>query len=209
MKKWGLMLAWLCASALSLAQAVDGASDASHGLDIERERSRIQAERARQEANIQTEEAACYARFVVTDCIRQVRAHRREVFQALRREEVTLNDAERQRKALAQIEQLKGKSSVQRQDEDAERRLEASQAQQEREKRAAEKAAAAMNAASAPVQSPVAPNSLTHGRTAVDIGKDKQQFTDKLKEAQEYRASRVKSNREKTGTPSKPLPVSP
>ena len=47
------------------------------------------------------------------------------------------------------------------------------------------------------------------GRTADDIAKEQKQFNDKIRQAQEHRASREKSNNEKSGTSPKPLPESP
>ena len=50
---------------------------------------------------------------------------------------------------------------------------------------------------------------VEQGRTPDEIAKDQAQYTDKLKEAEEHRASRLKSNSEKAGAPSKSLPLAP
>jgi colicin import membrane protein len=91
-------------------------------LDIEAEHSRIQTERARQATRYEQEEAACYARFAVTDCLRKVHVRRRESLADLRRQEILLNEAERKRKTLEQMKRLQEKSSVQRFEQEATKR---------------------------------------------------------------------------------------
>ncbi len=82
---------------LSFAQAVDtvGAS-----LDILAERARIQSERDAGEVRFIEQEAACYAKFAVTDCLQEVRLRRRH-----------LNDMERSKKVLLKMDQTELKSS--------------------------------------------------------------------------------------------------
>lgn len=193
----------------AFSQPTDTGAGPPQPLDIEGERSRIQSERTREESLNVKEEAACYAKFAVTNCLGQVRVRRREALDKLRRQEVALNDAERKQKALEQIERIKENSSAQRLEEEAVRRLEAREAQQEREDRAAEKAAASGKAKSGQPAASSATKPIEQGRTADDAAKEQQQYNDKLREAQEHRASREKINKEKAGTSSKPLPEAP
>lgn len=65
-------------------------------------RARIQSERHHIETRSMAEEAACYQRFAVNDCLVDSRARRRMALQDLRRQEVSLNDAERAARAAAQ-----------------------------------------------------------------------------------------------------------
>ena len=178
-------------------------------LDIEGDRNRIQSERARIEVRYQPDVAACYARFAVTDCLRKVRVRQREALDTLRRQEIALNGAERERKGQEQLERIKEKSSTQRLAEQAASLVEAQKAQQEREERASQKASA--SSAVKPDQPAGAreKKSADQIRTADDIAKEQQQFNDKLRQAQERRESREKINKEKAGTGSKPLPVAP
>jgi colicin import membrane protein len=46
---------------------------------------------------------ACYQRFAVNDCLLDSRRARREVMADLRRQEVSLNDAQRKRRAAEQL----------------------------------------------------------------------------------------------------------
>lgn len=77
------------------------------GPDVAAERSRIQVERAQAETRYVQEQPACYARFAVNDCLRDSRARRRQALDQLRRQDIALNDAERQRRALEQRKQIK------------------------------------------------------------------------------------------------------
>ena len=67
------------------------------------ERERIQQTRASEQAKFVAQEAQCYARFAVNDCLREVRSHRREVLGDLRRQEISLNDAQRKRRGAEQL----------------------------------------------------------------------------------------------------------
>jgi hypothetical protein len=63
------------------------------------------------DVNIEKQEAACYARFAVNDCLRKVRAQRRAARDIQRHKEIELKDAERKEKAQEALERLKQKSS--------------------------------------------------------------------------------------------------
>ena len=93
---------------LSFAQAVD---TVGAPLDILAERVRIQAERGAGEARFIEQEAACYAKFAVTDCLQEVRSQRRHLNDDLRRQTVVLNDMERSKKVLMKMDQTELKSS--------------------------------------------------------------------------------------------------
>lgn len=210
MKKLFLMMALsLCATSPFAQQSAGGAPELPTLPDIAGQRNRIQAERTREEARYQTEAAACYARFAVTDCLRGLRVHRREVLETLRRQEILLNDAERQQKGIEQIERIKKKTSEQQQEEAAARRLDARAAQKEREDKAAQKAADAMRNNSVSPAASATEKAEEPVRSTEDRTKNQQQFQNKLKAAQEHRASLKKSNAEKMGPPAKSLPETP
>ncbi|WP_114969534.1 hypothetical protein [Rhodoferax ferrireducens] len=208
MKRLFLTLALFLITATAWSQPTDAGTGIvpSAAVDSEGERSRIQAERAREAARYQSDEAACYARFAVSDCLRKARAQRREVLGKLRQQELALNDAERKRKTQEQLERIKEKSSAQQMEEEAARRREAREARQEREERARQKTAASGPATPGRVG---AKKTIEPGRSKEALAEEQKQYNDKLKEAQEHRASREKSNSEKSGTSSKPLPVEP
>jgi hypothetical protein len=177
-------------------------------VDMEAARGQIQAQRSREEERFSQEEAACQARFAVTRCQHEVRVRQREVLDQLRRQEIALNDAQRQRKAQEQARQIQENSSPQRLKEEADRRLEAKKAWQERVNRAAEKAAAAKAGLDSAASHK--PDRVPEPQpTAGELAKKQQQYQDKLKEAQAHRANREKENKEKSATPVQALPAPP
>ena len=67
------------------------------------EREHIRQTRASEQARFATQEAQCYKRFAVNDCLLEVRARKREVLGDLRRQEISLNDALRKRRGAQQL----------------------------------------------------------------------------------------------------------
>lgn len=89
------------------AQAPDVAQDS--GLAAAQRKAgheRIRHEREALAAGRQKDEAACYQRFAVEDCLRGVRARAREADDRLRAQEVELNDAERREKAAERLRSI-------------------------------------------------------------------------------------------------------
>lgn len=76
----------------------------------QQERLRIQTSRLEYEALDQKAQAACYQRFAVTDCLRVARAKKRVVLDELRRQEVMLNDLDRQYKAAEALRRIEQKT---------------------------------------------------------------------------------------------------
>nr|WP_315240566.1 hypothetical protein [uncultured Albidiferax sp.] len=96
------LISFLCTLACTavLAQVADG------GLEVAAEHARIDAERQRIEKRFADEEAACFQKFVVNDCRDESRARRRVDMADLRRQEISLNDAERKRKGAEQLQRM-------------------------------------------------------------------------------------------------------
>ena len=117
-----------------LTAALSGAGFAQP--ELEAERGRIAAERARAQAGFAAEGSACYKRFWVNNCLDQVKARRLEVLSDLRRQEVVLNDQERKAKGAEQLLKIEEKSSMATEQAQADRRFEAinkAQSKSERE----------------------------------------------------------------------------
>jgi colicin import membrane protein len=118
---------------------------------VDAERARIAAERSQADAKLATQEAACYRKFAVTDCLNAARAQRRERLSDLRRQELTLNDAERKRRAAERVRSIEDRNSAQQQEENAARRAESVAKFKEHQAALAQRAAErARNASSAP-----------------------------------------------------------
>ncbi|WP_235510694.1 hypothetical protein [Acidovorax sp. Root70] len=76
------------------------------------EHGRIAHEREALTARRQQEEAVCYQRFAVEDCLRGVRAKVREAQDRLRAQEIELNDAERREKAALRLRVIEEKQAT-------------------------------------------------------------------------------------------------
>ncbi len=99
--------AWIFCVALSAVAA-------DHDTDVATERARIKVEQAQVQSRFAREEAACYQRFAVNDCLQEARAHQRAALNDLRRQEIALNDVERKRKGEERIRRLNEKAAVSR-----------------------------------------------------------------------------------------------
>lgn len=111
------------------------------GQDDEAERAqraRIAAERSQANAAYQAEEKACYSKFAVNDCLNDAGRRRRAVLADLRRQEISLNDEQRKRRAAEKLRSIEERS---REQGSLDQRAKAEQGQRTREDRAAQKAA--------------------------------------------------------------------
>jgi colicin import membrane protein len=103
------------------------------------ERARIAAERKQVDAAFQGEEKACYGKFAVNDCLKDARSKRRAALADLRRQEISLNDAQRKRAAAERLRSIEEGAREQKPG-GVEHRAKAADAQRSRVERAAEKA---------------------------------------------------------------------
>ena len=113
MKKW-TALGILIAGSVALAQT---------GSDVERER--ISAERSRLEATFTREDTACYKRFLVNNCLDEVKIRRRDALADLRRQEIVLNDEARKAKGAEQLQKIEDKSSPEKLQMEADKKAQA------------------------------------------------------------------------------------
>ena len=113
-----ILLSLLLLSAAGPARAQGDAADQA-------ERDRIARERGQADSRLATQEVACYKKFAVTDCLNAARSQRREILSDLRRQELTLNDADRKRRAGDRVLDIEQRNSAQRQEDAASQRAEA------------------------------------------------------------------------------------
>ncbi|MBF9266979.1 hypothetical protein, partial [Paracidovorax cattleyae] len=114
---WALLTA---AGPAVAAAAQDDAEQARSAFEVAQaartaERTRIQQERRALEARKKKEEAVCYQRFSVEDCLETVRSQVRDADGVLRKREVELNNAERREKATLRMQSIEQKQAEQRQ----------------------------------------------------------------------------------------------
>ena len=193
-------------SFLFIAFSLAGTSAQTSPEDLTHQQ--IQKARSAEETRFSDQERACYERFAVNDCLKQVRVKRRSALEDLRRQEVFLNDLERRKKAADQLELIQEKSSPQKLEEANASRLEAVNAQKEREASAAKKVADQLLKPLPIKDDKQAKTPLESSRSAEEAAKNKMDFDLKLKEAQEHRQSReAELLKKKADKPIQPLPV--
>ena len=174
---------------------------------------RISAERKALNERYAEEDKACFQKFAVTPCRNELRAQRRTKIDALRKEEVVLNDAKRQRRAELQAAQLH------------QRELEAAERRADTERKAAEKAERQPNAPLSPQGTPRAeptprqppkanPPHVRQPPAPVDrsaqSAEERARYEQKQKEAAEHKAEIERRNAERDPSKQpKPLPAPP
>lgn len=213
MKK--LIIAFFLASLSAFAFAQVPAPAARVG-SIDAERERISAERTRLEAGFLMEDAACYKKFAVNNCLRDVNSRRREAMAGLRRQEILLNDEERKIKGAEQIRKTEEKSSAEKQQEAADRRAKAFEDYQSRLEREKEKQQNRADAqAGEKASSEASANKLGNKQQKTQARTDRQaaaaeeaaKFDARQKEARERRAQHDSDQLKRTKPPAKSLPL--
>jgi colicin import membrane protein len=206
---------------LLLVLAVLGLPSALQAQDDEAaagQRARIAAERSQAEATFRAQEKACHTKFAVNDCLNAAKAQRREVLADLRRQEISLNDAQRKSKAAEQLRSIEQRSSADKQRQ-AQGRDKALGEHREREGLAARKAAERASAdASRPARAAAqqdevarkqAEASADRGRRAEEAAQNVKRRNERLAQTQERKASRDKRLAERRKPLADPLPEAP
>jgi colicin import membrane protein len=183
------------------------------------QRARIASERAQAEAVFSAQEKACYRKFAVTDCLNAAKAQRRQVLADLRRQEVSVNEAQRKRKAAEHLRSIEERSTSDKQQKQAQRGVEASNEQRAREAAAARKAAdRASSEAEAPAKAAArqeqlarrqAEASAAQTKRAEEAARNVKRREQRLAEAQDRRASMDKRLAERKKPKAQPLPPPP
>jgi len=182
------------------------------------ERLRISKERAVLEAGFNRENAACYQKFLVNNCLDEVKVRRHEAFTDLRRQEISIDDQERKAKGAEQLQKTEDKASLEKQQEEADRRAQAmrdSDARMERERQKnADRVKLESNEKSsletAAAKAKDAQNKQA-GRTAKQAAaaEEVKKYNERLEKAKE-RQARIAKNRARQSSPSaSPLPATP
>lgn len=123
------------------SSAMAAGAQTAPGSDAQTERSRIAAERSQAEARFAAQEVACYQIFAVNDCLKAAKSQRRERLSDLRRQDLTLNEAERKRRASDRVSGIDERNSAQSQQEAAAQRAESVQRLRQRQDEMAKRAA--------------------------------------------------------------------
>ena len=123
------------------SSAMAAVAQTAPGPEAQAERSRIAAERSQAEARFAAQEVACYQIFAVNDCLKAAKSQRRERLSDLRRQDLTLNEAERKRRASDRVSGIDERNSAQSQQEAAAQRAESVQRMRQRQDEMAKRAA--------------------------------------------------------------------
>jgi colicin import membrane protein len=99
----------------------------------QQERQRIEQERKQVQAEHDAKRVQCYQRLAVTACVNAARDERNTKLSDLKRQEVTLNDLQRKRRAAERVGAMEKQTSPQAQEAQALQRAQAIQGQQQRE----------------------------------------------------------------------------
>ena len=180
------------------------------------ERLRIGTERAKLEAGFTREDTACYKKFLVNNCLDEVKIRRREALADLRRQEISLDDQERKIKGAEQIRKTEEKASPEKQQQEADRRAEALKEYEDRLEREKQK-----NAGRATAQSNEKANvDAAAGRTKSNQDKasartskqaataeEVKKYNERLEKAKERQARYAKDQASQTKPASKSLPT--
>lgn len=221
MKKISFLLCLLLCVGSLTSHAQTPEASASLQAMLTAERSRIGIEKARLEAGFQSEDRACYKKFLVNRCLDEVNDRRREVMADLRRQETFLNEQERKAKASDQIFRTEQKASPEKQQEAADKRaaaLKDFEARMEREKQKdADRAKAQGNEKA---NSDAAAGRLRDSQTKASARTEKQiaeaeearKFAERQQQAKERKERHDREQREREAAnrgkpPSKPLPL--
>ena len=185
-------------------------------MTADAERLRIGTERARLEARFKREDTACYKKFLVNNCLDEVKVLRREALADLRRQEISLDDQERKIKGAAQIQKTEDKASPEKQQQDADRRAEAlkeyeGRLEREKQKNAGRATAqsnekANADAAAGRVKSSQDKAGARASKQAATVEEVKK-YNERQEKAKERQARYAKDQASQTKPGSKPLPT--
>ena len=206
MKIW-TALGLLIASFAALAQT---------GNDAERER--ISAERSRLEATFTQEDTACYKRFLVNDCLNDVKVRRRDALADLRRQEIVLNDEARKAKAAEQLQKIEDKSSPEKLQLEVDKKAQAvkdfadtmAREKQKNADRITLKAGEKANAEAA--ASRVKNNQDKQARATLKqaaVTEERKKYNERQAQSRERQARYATEKASQTKTPAEPLPAQP
>jgi colicin import membrane protein len=193
----------LCFATQGFAQAQADTYEPVSSQDYQR----IEAVRARESAAFDAQEAVCYQRFAVNDCLKQVQSRRRALLADLKRQEARLHEREHAQQGVEALQRIRQKALEAQQSkadsqagDGAVRAQEKLQEQKDKQAAHAAKAVSGTAPASAPAPSGPGVAEQTRAREA---------FARKQADAEKKRQEVAARLAEKAAKPGKPLPVPP
>jgi colicin import membrane protein len=212
------MNTWTTAQIATSPVAITNSTATDLSLE-QQERKLIGQERTAAMAGFDTAKEACYQKFAVNACIRKAQAQHRDVLADLKRRDVAVNDLERKRQGMAQLQKTEDKATAQRQAEISAQRDEALAKTAEREAQQAKKQADKKLKLQAPppagqaktpkqARTPVAtaPKVAKTPRSPEEAAAAKAQYDKRQLEAAQYRAKVLAQQQGKKPAQSLPIP---
>ena len=192
--------AWCFFTCVALAQAPAWPLD-TPAQSVTQERDRIGKERNAEDARYASEQAVCYQRFAVNDCLRDLRVRHRQVMESLRQQEIQLNDLGRRQRAAEQLRSTAEKTTPAAQEEARQRRESAQAEHQNRLQRSADRQAERESAQPDPAPRKDGTATSTNGPGAAQQAENRRLFEEKQQKAQERKAQREKTLNDKAAKP--------
>ena len=180
------------------------------------ERLRISTERTKLDAAFALEDTACYKRFLVNNCLDEVKTRRRDALADLRRQEIVLNDEARKIKATEQLQKIEDKSAPEKLQQESDRRAQAVKDFDDRMARDKQKVAdrevlqAGEQAKSDAAASRLKGNQEKQaGRTAKQgrAAEERRKYNERQEQAKERLARHARDKASQVKAPAKPLPL--
>ncbi|MDQ3059883.1 MAG: hypothetical protein M3R45_10200 [Pseudomonadota bacterium] len=208
--------ACLLASLAGLSNAQTVVPEVPQPDSLTAQRTRISAQRARLEAGFAAEDAACYSRFAVNNCLDKINTQRRQAMAELRRQEILLNDEERKNRGQEQLRSIQEKSSPENLEKAAQRRVKAAedyQSRLEQEKTQQQQRAAALSGEQA-ARDTHAQKQVEHQKKAQSLAakqakaaEESKKFNARQKEAAARQVKHEADQLKRAHSPAKPLPL--
>lgn len=208
MKKWIVLTLWLTCFGANAQTGSAGSRDA--------ELLRISTDRSKLEAAFTLEDTACYKRFFVNNCLDEVKVRRREALAELRRQEIVLNDEARKVRAAEQLQKTEDKLSLEKQQQEADKRAQAVKDFEDRMARDKQKNAdrevlqAGEKAKSDSAAGRIKSNQdKATGRSAKQIleAEERRKYNERQEQAKERQARYAREKASQTKAPAQPLPA--
>jgi colicin import membrane protein len=180
------------------------------------ERLRISNERAALESGFSREDTACYKRFLVNRCLDEVKVRRGDAMADLRRQEILINDQERKARGAEQIQKTEDKASLEKQQQDADRRAEALKDYEDRLARDRQKNADRIKAQSNEKTNLDAAGARAKSAQDKEAGRTAKQaaaadevkkYNERLEKAKDRQARVTREKASQTKAPAAPLPA--
>lgn len=206
---------WLVCAVLwsSLAGAQTPVISAPKDHEVQQERERIHAARQLSEARFNEAKQLCYQQFDVNSCLAKAQEVRREAEADLKRQELTLNDAQRLQQGAVRHKEIEDKTNADAAQVRSDKAARALQRTSEREQQARDKAQRRQMDQADKAQAQQAREDELQQRTAkqqdraAQANAKREQQLQKQRQANEHRAAQAAKQSSKENEAAEPLPA--